>query len=83
MNNNKSLHLYSTFFCTQSALNGRGESPQHHQCAVQHPPGWCDSSRIAPEHPPHTRLANQYMGMIRRPFWWIKANGQIWTGCQG
>jgi len=23
---------------------------------VQHPPGWCDGSHIAPERPPHTSL---------------------------
>ncbi len=58
---------------------------------VQHPPGWCDGSHIAPECPPHTSLlverrqsdeANQCMGMIRRP-WWSEANGQIWPGCRG
>ncbi len=58
---------------------------------VQHPPGWCDGSHIAPERPPHTSLlverrqrdeANQCMGMIRRP-WWSEANGQIWPGCWG
>ncbi len=56
---------------------------------VQHPPGWCDGSRIAPERPQHTSLfverrqsdeANQCMGMIRRP-WWSEANGEIWLGC--
>ncbi len=26
--------------------------------------------------------ANQYMGMIRRPFW-SEANGEIWPGCRG
>jgi len=25
---------------------------------------------------------NQYMGMIRRP-WWTEAKGQIWPGCRG
>ncbi len=45
---------------------------------VQHPPGWCDGSHIAPECPPHTSLlverrqsdaANLCMGVIRRPWW--------------
>ncbi len=58
---------------------------------MQHSPGWCDGSHIAPEHPPHTSLLverrqsdgpNQCMGMIRRP-WWSEANGQIWPGCRG
>ncbi len=40
---------------------------------VQHPPGWCDGSHIAPERPPHTSLlverrqsdgANQCMGWL-------------------
>ncbi len=53
---------------------------------VQHPPGWCDSSHSAPEHPLHTSLlverrqsdeANQCMGMIRRP-WWSEANVGNW-----
>jgi len=57
---------------------------------VQHPSGWCKTSHIVPERPQHTSLlvergqsdeANQYMGMIRRP-WWTDANGQIWPGCQ-
>ncbi len=40
---------------------------------VQHPPGWCDGSHIAPKRPPHTSLlverrqsdeANQCMGWL-------------------
>ncbi len=42
--------------------------------SVQHPPGWCNGSHIAPERPPHTSLlverrqrdeANRCMGIIR------------------
>ncbi len=58
--------------------------------SVQHPPGGCDGSHIAPERPPHTSLlverrqsdeANQCMGMIRRP--WSEVNGRIWPGYRG
>ncbi len=58
---------------------------------VQHPPGWCDGSHIAPERPPHTGLlverrqsdeANRCMGISWRP-WWSEASGLVWPGCQG
>ncbi len=94
-NNNNSLHLYSAFLLflsTQSALHcegGGGVSSS--TTSVQHPPGWCDGSHSAPDRSPHASLlverrqsdeANQYMGMIRRP-WWSEANRQIWPGCRG
>ncbi len=48
---NISLHLYSTFLGTQSALHRRwGISSS--TTKVQHPPGWCDGSHIVPEHTP-------------------------------
>ncbi len=75
-NNNNLLQLYST-------LHRRGGGICSITTSVQHPPGWCGSSHIAPERPTHTSLlverrqsdeANQCMGMIRRP-WWSEANG--------
>ncbi len=89
-NNNNSLHLYSAFSSTQSSLHCEG-GVSSSTTSVQHPPGWCDGSHSAPDRSPHTSLlverrqsdeANQYMGMIRRP-WWSEANGQIWPGCRG
>ncbi len=90
-------YIYIALFLALKALYiVRGCLLVHHQCAasttsVQHPPGWCDGSHSAPDRSPHTSLlverrqsdeANQYMGMIRRP-WWSEANGQIWPGCRG
>ncbi len=58
---------------------------------VQHPPGWCDDSHIAPEHPPHTRYRwrgerviepIKWMGMIRRHDWQGPVVG-IWPGHWG
>ncbi len=82
-----SLHSYSTFLSTQSALHCEGgDLLSHHQCAAS-----TSGSHSEPERPPHTSLlverrqsdeANQCMGMIRRP-WWSEANGQIWPGCRG
>ncbi len=78
---NNLLHLYSAFLGTQSALHRSGGISST-TTNVQHPPGWCDGSHSAPEHPPHTSLlverkqsdeANQCMEMIMRP-WWSKAN---------
>ncbi len=89
-NNNNSVHLYSAFLGTQSALHRMGGISST-TTNVQHPPGWCDGSHSAPEHTPHTILlverrqsneANQCMGMIRRP-WWSEAYGRIWPGCRG
>ncbi len=86
-NNNNLLHLYSAFLDTQSALHSK-ETISSSTTNVQHPPGWCDGSHIAPERPPHTSLlverrqndeANQRMGMIRRP-WWSEASGLVWPG---
>ncbi len=83
-NNNNMLHLNSAFLGTQRALHSKGGISSF-TTNVQHPPGWCDGSHIAPEHPPHTSLlverrlsdeANQCVGMIRRP-WWSEANGRI------
>jgi len=34
INNNNSLHLYSAFFSTQSALHREGNLLNHHQCAA-------------------------------------------------
>jgi len=49
--NNNSLHLYS--FCRHSkCFTYKGETTTN----VQHPPGWCDGSHIAPERPPQTSL---------------------------
>ncbi len=87
MHINNLLHLY--FLDTQSALRRGGISST--TTSVQHPPGWWDGSRIAPERPPHTSLlverrqsdgANRCMGIIRRP-WWSGANGETWPGCRG
>ncbi len=81
-----SLHLYSAFLGTQSALHRRGTSPQ--------PPPVCSieaTAAIVCQNAHHTPSywwrgdsdeANQCMGMIRRP-WWSEANGQIWPGCRG
>ncbi len=77
--NNNELHLYSAFLGTQSPLHRRISSTTTN---VQHSPGWCDGSHIAPERPPHTGLlverrregANQ--NMIRRP-WWSEVKGRI------
>ncbi len=89
-NKNNSLHLYSAFLSTQSALHCEGGISSS-TTSVQHPPGWCDGSHSAPDRSPHTSLlverrqsdeANQCMGMIRRPLW-SEANGQIWPGCRG
>ncbi len=89
-NNNNLLHLYSAFLDTQSALHSKGTISSS-TTNVQHPPGWCDCSHSAPEHPPQTSLlverrqsdeANQCMGMIRRP-WWSQASGLVWPGCRG
>ncbi len=66
------LHLYSAFLGTQIALHSKGGISST-TTNVQHPPGWCDNSHIAPQHPPHTSLlverrqsdeANQCMRMI-------------------
>ncbi len=89
-NNNNFLHLYSAFLDTQSALHSKGAISSS-TTNVQHPPGWCAGSHIAPERPPHTSLlverkqsdeANQCMGMIRRP-WWSEVSGLVWPGCRG
>ncbi len=53
-NNNDLLYLYSAFLGTQSALHSKGGTPS--TTSVQHPPGWCDGSHIAPECLPHTSL---------------------------
>ncbi len=69
---NNSVHLYSAFLGTQSALHRMGGISST-TTNVQHSPWWCDGSHIAPERPPHTSLlverrqsdeANQCMGMI-------------------
>ncbi len=81
-NNNNLLHLYSAFLGAQSTLHRSGGISSF-TTNVQHPPGWCDGSHIAPERPPHTSLlverrqsdeANQCMGIIRRPWWSDLAN---------
>ncbi len=83
---NNVLHLYSAFLGTQSALYRRGESTQP-PAMLQHLPGWCNGSHIAPERPPHTSLlverrqsdeANRCMGIIRMA-WWSEANGYIFN----
>ncbi len=88
-------YIYIALFCfskhsKRSTLWGGG-GVSSSTTNVQHPPGWCDGSHSAPDRSPHTSLlverrqsdeANQYMGMIRRP-WWSEANGQIWPGCRG
>ncbi len=38
----------------EEAGGGGGDSST--TTSVQHPPGWCDGSHIAPERPPHTSL---------------------------
>ncbi len=90
-NNNNLLHLYSIFLGSQSALHRRGGGISSTTTNVQHPPGWCDGSHIAPECPPHTGLlverrqsdeANLCMGISWRP-WWSEANGRLWPGCRG
>ncbi len=82
--NNNLLHLYSIFLGTQSALHDRGISSS--TTSVQHPPGWCDGSHSAPEHPPppppHTHQIQEWWsqsvyGVIKRP-WWSGDNGEIW-----
>ncbi len=47
-NNNNLLHLHSTCLGTQSAFISSITT------SVQHLPGWCDDSHIAPECPPYT-----------------------------
>ncbi len=47
------LHLYSAFLGTQSSLHSMGGISSSNT-NVQHPPGWCNGSHIAPERPPHT-----------------------------
>ncbi len=87
--NNNLLHLYSAFLGTQSTLHSKGGISSS-TTSVQHPPGWCDGSHIAPERPPHTSLlverrqsdeANQCMEMIRMS-WWSEASGHIWPVCR-
>ncbi len=74
-------YIYITLFWILKALYIEGGISST-TTNVQHPPGGCDGSHIAPERPPHTSLlverrqsdeANQCMGMIRR-LWWSKAN---------
>ncbi len=87
---NNLLHLYTTSLGTQSALHSKAGISSS-TTNVQHPPGWCNGSNVAPERPPHNSLlverrqsdeANQCMWMIRKS-WWSEANGEIWPGCRG
>ncbi len=82
-------YIYIALFWVLKALYMEGANSSS-TTNVQHPPGWCDGSHIAPERSPHISLlverrqsdeANQCMGMIRRP-WWSEANGRIWPGCR-
>ncbi len=88
--NNNLLHLYTTSLGTQSALHSKAGISSS-TTNVQHLPGWCNGSHVAPERTPHNSLlverrqsdeANQCMWMIRKS-WWSEANGEIWPGCRG
>ncbi len=65
-NNNNLLHFYSVFLGVQSALHSKGDISSS-TTNVQHPPGWCDSSHIAPERPPQTSL------LVERRQWWSQS----------
>ncbi len=89
-NNNNLLHLYSAFLDTQRLYIVRWISPHDaapvcsihlddataailRQNAHQTPAYWWRGDRDE---------ANQFMEMIRRP-WWSEANQEIWPGCWG
>ncbi len=85
-------YIYLALFWVLKALYIEGGGVSSSTTSVQHPPGWCDGSHIAPEPPPtHTHTHTRYRwrgdwcgviesisvwGMIRRP-WWSEANGQF------
>ncbi len=85
-----SLHLYSAFLGTQSALHRRGGISSS-TYSVQHPPEWRDGSHSAPERSPHTSYRwrrDRVMKSIGVWGWLGGHDGQrpvvgIWPGHRG
>ncbi len=68
-------YIYIVLFWVLKALYiVRGEISSS-TTSVQHPPGWCDGSHIAPERPPHTSLEWWDRGMKPISVWgWLRGD---------